>query len=89
MVAIGRDVVDLVVPGLARVLAELLLRLAHQQVEGAFDIGRGEGVAVMPLQRKRRRTAAKLADAIIQRTEGAGQAGVEGRPAGQMKSVGY
>ena len=47
-VAIGRHVVDLIVPGLARVLAELLLRLAHQHLEGAFDVGRGERLAVMP-----------------------------------------
>ena len=48
-VAVGRDVVDLVVPGLARVLAEFLRRLAHQHVEGAFDVGGGERLAVMPL----------------------------------------
>ena len=47
-IAVGGDVVDLIVPGLARVLAELLLRLAHQHVEGAFDVGRGERLAVMP-----------------------------------------
>ena len=47
-VAVGRDVVDELVPGLARVLAELLRRFAHQHVEGAFDVGRGERLAVVP-----------------------------------------
>ena len=47
-IAVCRDVADLVVPGLSRVLAEFLLRLAHQHVEGAFDVGRGERLAVMP-----------------------------------------
>ena len=48
-VAVDSDVDDLVVPGLARVLAEFLLRLAHQHVEGAFDVGRRERLAVVPL----------------------------------------
>ena len=47
-IAVDGDVVDLIVPGLSRVLAELLLRLAHQHVEGAFDVGRRERLAVMP-----------------------------------------
>ena len=48
VIAVDGHVVDLVVPGLSRVLPELLLRLAHQHVEGAFDVGRGERLAVMP-----------------------------------------
>ena len=48
VVAVGRDVDDLVVPGLARVLAEFLRRLAHQHVEGALDVGGGERLAVVP-----------------------------------------
>jgi hypothetical protein len=31
-----------------RVLPQLLLRLAHQHVEGAFDVGRGKRLAVVP-----------------------------------------
>ncbi len=48
IVAVDRHVVDLVVPGLSRVLPEFLRRLAHQHVEGAFDVGRGERLAIVP-----------------------------------------
>ena len=48
-IALGGHVDHLVVPGLARVLAEFLRRLAHQHVERAFDVGRRERLAVMPL----------------------------------------
>src|SRR6266576_1435347 len=48
-VAVGRDVGNLVIPGLARVLAEFLRRLAHQHVEGAFDVIGRKRLAVVPL----------------------------------------
>src|SRR5712675_308414 len=48
-VAVGRDIDNLVIPGLARVLAEFLWRLAHQHVEGAFDVGGRKLLAVVPL----------------------------------------
>jgi hypothetical protein len=41
-------VVDVAVPAAARIVLELVARPAGQQVEGAFDVGGGEGPAVMP-----------------------------------------
>ena len=40
VVAVGHDLVEVAVPGLARVDAQLLARLALQQVPGAFDVAR-------------------------------------------------
>ena len=48
VVAVGRYVLDLVVPALARILTKFLRRLAHQHIEGAFDVGGGERLAVVP-----------------------------------------
>ena len=48
-VALGRHVFEIEVPVLARVLAELVLRLALQHVEGALHVRAGERLAVMPL----------------------------------------
>ena len=49
-VAVGRDLLEVPVPGGARILAQLLgLALAGQHVPGALHVGRGEGLAVMPL----------------------------------------
>ena len=48
VIAVGRDLDEVVVPGLARVDAQLLGRLALQQIPGAFDVGGGERLAVMP-----------------------------------------
>ena len=49
VVAVGRDLVDVAVPGLARIGAQLVLTLAGQQIEGADHVLGGEGLAVMPL----------------------------------------
>ena len=49
VVAVGGDALDVAVPRLARVAAQLLLALAGQQVEGADDVLGGEGLAVVPL----------------------------------------
>ena len=48
VVAVRGDLFDVVVPGLARIEAELLARLAGQHVPSAFDVVRGEGFAVVP-----------------------------------------
>ena len=47
-VAAGGDVSNLIVPGLARILSEFLLRFAHQHVERAFDVGRREWFSIVP-----------------------------------------
>ena len=49
MVAVRGDFLEVLVPGLARVLAQLGLAVAEHEVPGAFDIRRGERLAVMPL----------------------------------------
>ena len=49
VVAVGGDALDVAVPRLARVAAQLLLALAGQQVEGADDVLGREGLAVVPL----------------------------------------
>ena len=48
VIAFGRDLVEIAVPRLARVEAQFLGRLAGQHVPGAFDIGGGERLSVMP-----------------------------------------
>ena len=48
VVAVRSDVDDVVVPGLPRILAELVLALLHQQIERAFHVGGGERFTVMP-----------------------------------------
>ena len=48
VIAVGRDVLDVAVPGLARVDAELVGVDAAQPIPGAFDVGRGERLAVVP-----------------------------------------
>src|SRR6266436_4417773 len=47
-IAVGSDPFEVLVPGLARVGTQLLLRFAEQQVPGAFDVIGGEGMAVVP-----------------------------------------
>src|SRR5437764_11489486 len=49
IIAIGGDLREVVVPGLARVDAKLLGCLALQQIPRAFDVSGGEPLAVMPL----------------------------------------
>ena len=49
VVAVRRHLFKVLVPGLARVLAQLRFALAEQQVPGAFHIGGGERLAVVPL----------------------------------------
>src|SRR5260221_6177533 len=48
VVAFGSDGVEIAVPALARVDAQFLGRLALQQIPGAFDIGGGDRLAVVP-----------------------------------------
>jgi hypothetical protein len=45
---LANSVFEVAVPGLARVEAELVLRFAGQHVPGAFDVGGGERLAVVP-----------------------------------------
>src|SRR6516165_5356643 len=48
VVAVGGDLVEIAVPGFARIDPEFLARLAGQRIPGAFDVGGGERLAVMP-----------------------------------------
>jgi len=48
VVAARDHLLDIAVPGFARIDAKLLARLAAQQVPGAFDVLGREGLAVMP-----------------------------------------
>ena len=48
-VAVGRDALDVAVPGGARVGAQLAFGLAHEKVECADDVLGGERLAVVPL----------------------------------------
>src|SRR5260370_849535 len=48
VIAIGDDLLEVAVPGFARIEAQLVGRLAQQQVPGAFDVLGGERPAVMP-----------------------------------------
>jgi hypothetical protein len=47
-IAVRSDPFEVLVPGLARIGAQLLLRSPEQQVPGAFDVIGGEGMAVVP-----------------------------------------
>jgi len=47
-VAVGGHLFEVAVPGLARVEAKLLGRLAGQQIPGAFDVLGGERPTVVP-----------------------------------------
>ena len=47
-ITVGGDRFDVLVPGLARIGAQFLRRLAEQQVPGALDVIGSEGVAVVP-----------------------------------------
>ena len=49
VVAVGLDLGKIAVPALARVDAQLVGRLALHQFPGAFDVGGGERLAVVPL----------------------------------------
>jgi hypothetical protein len=46
---VGGDFRDIVPPRFARIEAQSLGGAAGQQIPGAFDVGRGERLAVMPL----------------------------------------
>jgi hypothetical protein len=48
IVAVGGDLLDIAVPRFARVDAELVGRALQQRVPGAFDVTRGERLAIMP-----------------------------------------
>src|SRR6516165_2189875 len=48
VVAAGRDLVEIAIPGLAGIDPEFLARLAGQCVPGAFDVGGGERFTVVP-----------------------------------------
>jgi hypothetical protein len=48
LVAVGGDPLDILPPEFPRVAAQLGGPGAEQHVPGAFDVGRGEGFAVMP-----------------------------------------
>ena len=47
-ISVGGDPFEVLVPGLARIGAQLLRRSAEQRVPGAFDVIGGEGLAVVP-----------------------------------------
>src|SRR5580704_10199773 len=47
-IAVGGDLFEVLVPSLARIGAQLLRRLAEQQVPGAFHVTGGKRVAVVP-----------------------------------------
>src|SRR5215813_4328214 len=49
IVAVGRHLGEVTVPRLARIDPQLVVRFAEQQVPGAFDVGGGEGFAIVPL----------------------------------------
>jgi len=49
MIAVDRHFLEIGVPGFARVQAELLSRLAGQQIPGALHVLGGKRLAVMPL----------------------------------------
>ncbi len=48
VIAVNGDLVEVTIPGFARVDPELLARLSSEHVPGAFDVGGGERLAVMP-----------------------------------------
>src|SRR5438128_7712478 len=47
-ITVRSDPFEVLVPGLARIGAQLLLRSAEQQVPSAFDVIGGEGMPVVP-----------------------------------------
>src|SRR5215831_9465207 len=49
LVAIGRDLIEIAIPSLARIEAQFVLRLAEQQVISAFDVRCSKRLAVVPL----------------------------------------
>src|SRR5260370_2818942 len=49
IIAVGDYLFEVLVPGFAGIEAELLGRLAEQQVPGAFDVPRRQPPAVLPL----------------------------------------
>src|SRR5207244_7980180 len=72
VVTVRSHLLDIAVPGFARVDAKLLARLAAQQIPGAFDVLSGEGSAVMPF------------DALAQREGQLGPFLVRGPAGGQI-----
>ena len=73
-IAVHLDLGDIVPPGPSRVGAEPLLTAAAQQIPGAFDVGGGEGLAVMPF------------DALAQFERQRGAVLVPGPALGQLRS---
>ena len=49
VIAVRTDLFEVEVPGLARVHAQLFAAAAEQQFPGAFDVGGGKGLSVVPL----------------------------------------
>jgi hypothetical protein len=49
IVAVGRHFGEVAVPRLARIDPQFVVRFAEQQAPGAFDVRRGERLAVVPL----------------------------------------
>src|SRR5271165_7576951 len=48
VIAAGGDLVEIAVPGFAGIDPEFLVRLAGKRLPGAFDVGGGERLAVVP-----------------------------------------
>jgi hypothetical protein len=48
VIAVRGDLYEVPIPGLTRIDAKLLARLAPQHIPGALDISGGEGFAVVP-----------------------------------------
>src|ERR1051325_9610677 len=53
VIAAGGDRLEVPIPGAARVYAEPVSRFSKDHVPGAFDVGRGEQPAVMPVHPSR------------------------------------
>ena len=61
VVAVGRDLLDVAIPRLARIDPELVGVDPAQPVPGAFDVGRGERLAVVPFDAAAQREGQLLA----------------------------
>ena len=61
VITIGRHPVEVEIPSLARIDAELFAADAHQQIPGAFDVGGGKGLAVVPFDALAQREGQLLA----------------------------
>src|SRR5207247_4602878 len=47
-IAVGADMIEVAIPGLARIATKLLGRLALQQIPGALDVGGRKRLPIMP-----------------------------------------